>query len=67
MDEVVTKWRSRKWRLTLLIFFASCGFALINMLSSELANIFTGLGVSYNGFQGLVDWQKAKNEKSESD
>ncbi len=61
-EDMMEKFRSRKWRLTLLILFTTIVFAGVNMLSSELANVLTGLGVSYNGAQGVIDWQKAKSE-----
>lgn len=58
--ELMKKFRSRKWILTLLIFTAACLFSAFGTLTDQLANVFVGLGVSYNGFQGLIDWQKAR-------
>ena len=64
MDELMKKYRSRKWQLTVAIFLAACLFAAFGKLSSELANVFASLGISYNGFQGLIDWQRARKDNT---
>ena len=61
--DLLKKYRSRKWMLTLSILVVACLFAGFDKLSGELSSVLTGLGVSYNGFQGLIDWQKARNGK----
>jgi hypothetical protein len=58
--ELTQKFRSRKWRLTLLVLAVAVIFAAIEMLTDQLSNILMALIVSYNGMQGLVDWQKAR-------
>jgi len=62
MDELMNKYRSRKWQLTVAIFLAACVFAGFGKLTSELSSVFASLGISYNGFQGLIDWQKARSK-----
>ena len=56
------KYRSRKWILTLLVLVIATGTALAGKLSGELAQVLTGLVISYNAFQGFVDWKKAGND-----
>lgn len=62
-DDMMAKFRSRKWRLTLLLLLVTVVFAGVGMLTSELTNMLMSLGVSYNAAQGLVDWQKNKNSQ----
>lgn len=61
-ENMMEKFRSRKWRLTLMILLIAVVFSGCEILTSELSNILTALGVSYNAGQGIVDWQKAKSE-----
>lgn len=61
-ETMMEKFRSRKWRLTLMILLVAVVFAGCKLLTSELSNILMSLGVSYNAGQGIIDWQKAKNE-----
>lgn len=61
-ENMMEKFRSRKWRLTLMILLVAVVFAGCKLLTSELSNILMSLGVSYNAGQGIIDWQKAKNE-----
>ena len=59
--DMFQKYRSRKWQLTLLVLGIAVAFSAFSTLTSELASVMTGLGVSYNTFQGIVDWQKARS------
>ena len=59
--EMFKKYRSRKWQLTIMLLVIAVLFSAFSTLTSELSSLMTALGVSYNGFQGLVDWQKARN------
>lgn len=58
--DMMAKYRSRKWRLTLMLLLVAISFAGIDMLSDNLTQILLALGVSYNAAQGLVDWQNTK-------
>lgn len=61
-EDMMTKFRSRKWRLTLLVLLIAVVFAGIEKLSPELSNVLIVLAGTYNVGQGIIDWQKAKNE-----
>ncbi|MDA3854263.1 MAG: hypothetical protein PF444_08500 [Bacteroidales bacterium] len=56
------KFRSRKWLLTLLILATGTISNYVQLLSPQFASLLMALGVSYNGFQGLIDWQNARKE-----
>ena len=58
--DLLQRFRSRKWILTILILLTAVSFSAFGTLSDQLANVLASLGVSYNGFQGLVDWQNAR-------
>ena len=58
--DMLQKFRSRKWILTILILATAVSFSAFGTLSDQLANVLASLGVSYNGFQGLIDWQNAR-------
>lgn len=59
-EDAFSKYRSRKWILTLLILFVASVFSYMDMLTPQFSNVLLSLGVSYNGFQGLIDWQSAR-------
>lgn len=59
-DDLIVKYRSRKWRLTLMLLLVAIVFAGIDMLSDNLTKVLLALGISYNTAQGLIDWQSKK-------
>ena len=62
--EMLKRYRSRKWQLTIMLLAIAVGFSAWGTLTSELSRLTTALGVSYNGFQGLIDWQKARKDNA---
>ena len=60
---LLKKFRSRKWLLTLIILTIAVAFSTFDTLTPQLSNVLMSAGVSYNGFQGLIDWKKTNNNE----
>jgi len=54
------KYLSRKWLLTLMVFFATCVFAWNDKMNGDVAMVFSTLIGSYNFGQGIIDYFKEK-------
>jgi len=54
------KYRSRKWILTVAVLLATFILVLVGKLTAEASQVFTALVVSYNAFQGFIDWQQSR-------
>jgi len=59
--DLLTKYRSRKWLLTVAVLLIATALSVFGKLSAELTQIITALIVSYNGAQGIVDAVRARN------
>lgn len=62
VEGLMTKFRSRKWRLTLLVLLTVIVFAGVELLSDNLTKLLIVILGSYTGVQGLIDWQQMKNK-----
>lgn len=58
--DMMQKYRSRKWRLTLMLLFVAVALTAAELLTDNMTQIIITLGASYNAAQGLIDWQKSK-------
>ena len=54
-----SKYRSRKFIVTMIVCIATFGLAVAGKMTNDVAMVFTALVGSYNAAQGFIDHKNA--------